>query len=703
MSAVTGNNLATLPEQLTLSLAPLLPLHWFYGAAIIGLVLLGVSVFGRAPGVVWRSLALLLLLALLGNPVAERAQLQPVRDVMVLAVDNSASQNLPGRSEQMRQILPALRDQLKRFPDLDVREVQVAGRDQTLMGAAVAQAMSEVPTERRAGVILVTDGQIHDLKDDQKLLRDVGPVHALLTGRPDEEDRRIELLEVPHYGMVGKTVKLKLRVVDQPNDRGRATQIMLHTLNGDDNIFDITTGEKVTLELPVAHAGANIFLLETPLLPNDLTRANNRAVISVQGVRDKLRVLLVSGEPHPVERIWRNLLRADTAVDLVHFTILRPPSKHDGTPENELSLIGFPMQELFQDKLKSFDLIIFDRFRKQGMLPMPYFDNIARYVEEGGAFLDASGSSYIGNQSLYKTPLGRILPTAPEQLFLKQRFVPKLTRRGTEHPVTQGLGNSKEWGPWYHQTDTKLLRGQVLLTGIGLLPLLVLDRVGEGRVAQLHSDSMWLWAHGHQGGGPARELLRRLAHWLMKEPELEEDQLQLSVQTEGENYRLRIFRPTPTPAQESVNVTAPDGTRQEVILQVPQNTPPDTEASGADASLLLGQVGAYTVSRNGKDQVIVVGDPNAPELQDMLATTSILHPVQAATGGGSLWLAELGGGFELRRTDKRDHQHGSDWMGLPRNGQSIITGAQAEPLLPAWAWALLLTTCIMLGWRREGK
>ncbi len=703
MSAASETTLAALPEQLTLSLAPLLPLPWFYVAATIGCGLLGLALYGRAPGAIWRLLALLMLLALLGNPVAERAQRQPVRDVMVLAVDNSASQNLPGRSEQMQQILPALRDQLKRFPDLEVREVQTAGHDQTLLAGAVAQAMAEVPQERRAGVIMVTDGQIHDLKDDEKLLRDVGPVHALLTGKPDEQDRRIELLEVPHYGMVGKTVKLKLRVVDQPKDRGRATQIMLHTLNGDDNIFDITTGEKVTLELPVAHAGANVFLLETPLLPNDLTRANNRAVVSVQGVRDKLRVLLVSGEPHPVERIWRNLLRADTAVDLVHFTILRPPSKHDGTPDKEMSLIGFPVQELFQDKLKSFDLIIFDRFRKQGMLPMPYFDNIARYVEEGGAFLDASGSSYVGSQSLFKTPLGRILPTAPEQLFLKQRFVPKLTRRGTEHPVTQGLGSSKDWGPWYHQTDTKLLRGQVLMTGIGLLPLLVLDRVGEGRVAQLHSDSMWLWTYGHQGGGPASELLRRLAHWLMKEPELEEDQLQLSVQTEGENYRLRIRRPTPTPAQESVTVTAPDGTRQEVLLKVPPNTRPDTESAGAEASLLLGQVGAYTVSRNGKDQVIVVGDPNAPELQDMLATTEILQPVQSATGGGSLWLANSGTGFDLRRTDKRDRQYGDNWLGLPRNGQSIITGAQAEPLLPAWVWALFLTASIMLAWRREGK
>ena len=107
---------------------------------------------------------------------------------------------------------------------------------------------------------------------------------------------------------------------------------------------------------------------------------NNRAIAVIEGIRDRLRVLLVSGEPHPGERTWRNLLKADASVDLVHFTILRPPEKQDGTPIKELALIAFPTRELFVDKLDQFDLIIFDRYRRQAVLPMAYLHNVADYV-----------------------------------------------------------------------------------------------------------------------------------------------------------------------------------------------------------------------------------------------------------------------------------------------------------------------------------
>ena len=128
-------------------------------------------------------------------------------------------------------------------------------------------------------------------------------------------------------------------------------------------------------------------------------------MVSIDGVRDKLRVLLVSGEPHAGERTWRNLLKSDASVDLVHFTILRPPEKQDGTPINELSLIAFPTRELFQQKINEFQLIIFDRYARQGVLPIIYFDNIARYVRDGGAVLVAAGPDYASPTSIWRTPL----------------------------------------------------------------------------------------------------------------------------------------------------------------------------------------------------------------------------------------------------------------------------------------------------------
>lgn len=679
----------------SLSAAPLLPLPWLYAFAGLGVILLTLALVSRAPGTFWRLLALVFAFAMLANPIMEHALLQPVRDIAILAIDDSASQQLTGRPQQVEKLLPALRARLGKAADLDIREIHVPGRDSTALAGALAEAMAEIPPERRAGAILVTDGQVHDLADHLKTLQGAGPVHALLTGSPAEQDRRIELIEVPHYGIVGKTVKARLRVRDAPQDNGLVTQITIRALNGDDQIIEVKTGQTVTIDLPVDHAGGNIFTIAVPPLPNDLSLANNRAVIRVHGVREKLRVLLVSGEPHPVERTWRNLLRADTAVDLVHFTILRPPHKQDATPTNEVSLIAFPVEELFQNKLKSFDLIIFDRFRKQGMLPMQYYDNIARYVEEGGAFLDASGSSYVTSRSLYQTPLARILPSSPRVLFRLERYTPALTKRGKEHPITRKLPAPEKWGPWYHHTETRLRRGQVLMEGLNAMPLLIIDRVGKGRVAQLHSDSMWLWAHGHQGGGPSAELLRNLAHWLMKEPELEEDQLQLDVTPAGEAYQLRITRPTPDPAIDSVTLTAPDGNQQELALKL--------NGESASVTLTVTQIGAYTVTHGGKDQMIVVGDPNAPERQDLLATPAILAPLLQTGGGGAYWLADYPEGVAIRRTGQNARQSGEGWLGLRRNDQSIATGMRAAELLPAWAWAILIAAAIMLGWRREGK
>ncbi len=130
-------------------------------------------------------------------------------------------------------------------------------------------------------------------------------------------------------------------------------------------------------------------------------------------MRDRLRVLLISGEPHVGERTWRRLLKADPAVDLVHFTILRPPEKDDLTPLNELALIAFPTRELFQDKIGEFDLIILDRFQNRGILPPPYLENIADYVRDGGALLMSVGPEFTGPASLDDTPLHDVLPAHP--------------------------------------------------------------------------------------------------------------------------------------------------------------------------------------------------------------------------------------------------------------------------------------------------
>src|SRR5262249_37588855 len=162
---------------------------------------------------------------------------------------------------------------------------------------------------------------------------------------------------------------------------------------------------------------------------------NNRAVVSIDGVRDKLRVLLVSGEPHAGERTWRNLLKSDASVDLVHFTILRPPEKQDGTPINELSLIAFPTRELFQQKISEFQLIIVDRSARQGLLPLIYSNNIEKFGRDGGAVLTGAGPDYASPTSIWRTPLDGIPPAEPTGEITERSFQARLTEAGQRHPV----------------------------------------------------------------------------------------------------------------------------------------------------------------------------------------------------------------------------------------------------------------------------
>ena len=185
-------------------------------------------------------------------------------------------------------------------------------------------------------------------------------------------------------------------------------------LNGNESASEITQpGTEQPLGFTVPRGGNNILEFEVEPVAGEITTANNRAGHVIEGIRENLRVLLVSGEPHAGERTWRNLLKSDASVDLVHFTILRPPEKQDGTPINELSLIAFPTRELFVEKIDQFDLIIFDRYQHRDVLPILYYDYIAEYVEKGGALLIAAGPEYAGENSIARTPLNAALPAMP--------------------------------------------------------------------------------------------------------------------------------------------------------------------------------------------------------------------------------------------------------------------------------------------------
>jgi len=388
-------------------------------------------------------------------------------------------------------------------------------------------------------------------------------------------------------------------------------------------------------------------------------------------VRDRLRVLLVSGEPHAGGRTWRNLLKSDSSVDLVHFTILRPPEKQDGVPVDELSLIAFPTRELFLEKIHDFDLIIFDRYKRRGILPAIYLDNVSDYVAKGGAVLVASGPDFAGADSLYRSPLGRVLPAQPSARVIEDRYLPKVTDLGMRHPVTTGLPNADSWGSWLRQIDVLPQSGSVLMSGYEDRPLLILDRVGEGRVALLASDHAWLWSRGYEGGGPQLELLRRLAHWMMKEPELEEE----ALWAEATGQTMRIIRSTLAQEVGTVTVTRPDGQTQELEL--------NEVSPGRFETLYDGpEIGLYRLAEGPLEAVIGLGPAAPREFEDTIATAALFEPVIAPLRGGIFRLED--GVPALRNVRAGRPAAGRGWIGLTPRGAYETRDVTQTPLLPGW-------------------
>src|SRR4051794_4122479 len=436
--------------QYGIAFAPLVPslVLWLAAGAIV--VIAALLLLGRSRGAAVRVAALALILLALANPSFTREDREPLSSVAAVVIDKSPSQNFGNRTDETVRAQEALVDSLKQIKGLEVRVVE-AGQadgetDGTKLFGALSSTLSDVPLDRVAGAFLITDGRVHDIPANAAALGFQAPVHALITGRKDERDRRIAISAAPRFGIVGQTQTITYRLDDQ-GVTGQRAKITIRRDGETISERTLQSGQTSSVDVDIKHAGSNIVEIEASPLENELTLVNNRAVVAIDGVRDKLRVLLVSGEPHAGERTWRNLLKSDASVDLVHFTILRPPEKQDGTPINELSLIAFPTRELFQQRINDFHLIIFDRYARQGVLPIAYFDNIARYVRAGGAVLVSAGPDYASPTSVLRSSLETILPAEPTGRITEQPFHARLSERGKRHPVTRGLDGAQRGPP----------------------------------------------------------------------------------------------------------------------------------------------------------------------------------------------------------------------------------------------------------------
>jgi hypothetical protein len=705
------------PEQAIAAIRfdPLLPVWVLIALGVLSLAVVAVGIWRRGRGTVLRLAAFAVLLLWLAGPRLVQETRQSLRDIGLLVVDQSASMRVGDRARLADAARQSIEAQAAHFSDLELRTITIpeSGNAGTRLFADVDRALADIPRSRLAGTVAITDGQLHDVP---KATPGGAPLNMLLTARGEETDRRLRVIEAPGYGIVGKSVILRV-AIDDLGTTGRNGPSTL-TVRRDGQPFRIESvpvGVEQGIEVPITRAGPTVIEMSASPLAGEVSQLNNRAVVEINGVRDRLRVLLISGEPHQGERTWRRLLKADPSVDLVHFTILRPPEKDDRTPLNELALIAFPVRELFVDKIGEFDLIILDRFQNRGLLPLPYLANIANRVRQGGALLMSVGPEFSGATSLASTPLGAVLPGGPARTnaVVDGQFRPWVTDLGQRHPVTEGLpganppigmaangapsttdGDAKgpSWGPWYRRIEPGAVNGEVLMRTPDGLPLLALDHAGQGRTALLLSDQIWLWSRGHEGGGPQAELLRRIAHWLMQEPDLEENALTARV-ADG---RLRIeSRSTDPGPPADVIITDPDGGKETVKLH--------EDLPGRATAVRSAPVpGVWQVTQGQRSAYAAAGAANPPELADLRATASVAGPLARASGGGVHWLAGADVP-ELRRTEDDRAASGSAWIGLQRRHDHVVTGVAALELLPGWLSLPIIVGLMVLAWRREGR
>jgi Putative glutamine amidotransferase len=653
---------------------PLLPLAWIFAIAALSLMLALWCVLHKQRGAVWRLLAAASFSLLLANPMLRQEQRQMLPDIGLIVIDGSASMAFDARGKAAAEAAKLL--QSRQQPDLIWRSVISGGPNHSNVFEALSRGLSAIPPERYAGSVVFTDGLVHDVPTGA--VPSQHPINVVITGTPDAIDRRVRIHSAPAFAIIGQTSLLKLKVEDSES---APVAVTVRIPDQPDRVILAAPGDIVKVPIILKRRGSHDIIVQAASRAGDILPGNDQAIISMQGVRERLNVLLVTGSPSPGARLWRDTLKADSSIDLIHFTILRTPHSVDAASNSEMALIPFPVEQLFEQRLSRFDLVIFDRYTSLDLLQPAYFSAVGNYVRKGGALLVVAGPEYVSVDSLANTPLQPVLPVMPRSDAPEAAFMPKLSALGLRHPVTQNL--QAPWGPWYRYARVAAVRGQSLMQTPNGDPLLQIATIERGRVATLLSDQLWLWARMDQGG-PWNDLVRRISHWLMKEPDLDSEQLNVRLQ----DGALRIDRRSDSPGASLVQLTRPNGRIEMIPLQA--------SAAGASATIAAGTRGLYRV-RSGALERSINTAAGIAEWQEARPTATRLSPVAKASGGSLSWLNDgLPAAVRL-------HIGGRSRTGLAlvRNKQGRLTGMSERPLLPRWIWFLLVSGALALGWGRE--
>jgi len=686
----------------------------------------------------FRVLAALLVLALLFEPGLELRAESRVRARVALLFDTSKSMKFPASpggpsraEEQQRWAKEHEADLAKlgsRFQldlygfDKELQPLDLArlpadpqGSSTDLLSAVTGAATNGSGGRPLAGVFVASDGADNaelgagvSAAATQELRKLDAPLFALPVGAAAAKDLAIEKIAVDDFAFVRNQVTVDVTVsargfatTDVPivlEREGQPVAQKMVRLEGD------PARAEVKLSFVPDRTGKFAFTVRAPVYEGEAIAQNNQKSFVLKVIRDRVRVLLVVGRPSWDVRFLRQLLKRDPNVDLISFFILRTPGDDPHSSQDELSLIPFPTQEIFQEQLKTFDLVLFQNFNHRPYHMSQYLDGIAEYVREGGAFAMIGGDQSFSSGDYAGTPIEDILPVSllpPGPTAVDETPVKLiLNDAGLRHPVTELSSTAAaSWAklpdlPGLNTTGPLKGGGQTLLQSNQGRPVLVVGEAGRGRVMALLTDSSWYWsfvAAGQSLGPRAYETFWHSAiRWLVRDPAL----TPMSVASERPS-----FEPGTEPPSLDVQVRGSDyrpvaGAQLSVVVTSAEDAMPHPSGSavaGPDGSARLALLplpaGAYkaTVTARRADGTTVgqaedafVVAPATRELVEAAPRPEILQAMAKATGGKVI-------------------DSGDQLSALPWRDPALVEVGQRTSK-PLWDnWKVLLVLCIVVG------
>ncbi len=710
-----------------LTFSPIISYWYIFSFIILFFVFTLYSIINSASGILYRVLIFVTLVIMISQPSLKIEKRKIEKDIITFVIDKTDSQKIAERDKKVEEVYATILDEIGRFQSLDILEVRIKKEETTIQFGSVQNIknnklpskklenketnksnilsilennINKIPSKRLSAILILTDGQIHDINKNNFFDKYDVPVYFLLVGEKKINDKRLSIISKPEFGYLDEESEIIVNLKDFLESNEMKAKLLIEQKNSKREI-QVVNGANTSIKINALEPGENIIKISSNIRPNELSTINNSKIVKITGIRKQLRVLLISGAPYNGTRVWRNFLKSDPSVELVHMTVLRPPTKNDNTPVNELSLIPFPTKELFEKKLNKFQLVIFDNFMGKNVLNPIYFQNILKFVDEGGAILEITGPSYNSKSSLFRTEIGKILPGIPSGKVLVGKYKPQLTEIGKVHPVTKNLfSKTKNYGSWYQMNKIDEIDDEsiTLLSGLNNKPLLVIKKVNKGRIAQIYSKNIWLWTKtGNDDGGPYNKLIKNLAHWLMKEPSLEDSKLKVESQIEKKLLITKNFLKEPKFMEIKITITTPEGKVIEKILKKIKN-------NYYSEIFDYQKEGLYVISDLNNQVVVDTSSENNLELNEIHLTDEYLQNIEFSNiFSKSLWINNnsIPKFKEVRVLDKINKD--KNVLFFLRNNNFTIEGFENKQLLNPVLYFLILTILLYMCWKRESS